>query len=164
MSEINMKRDFNILSKELKSDNFDLRTISNIVSNIRMHNGNLTAEQAKKLLEIPINVLENDVELISKVTWQSEHAHYFSGNITWVESDYFIKLKHRFANKNYTLSDIIDIAKIVGDEFDEYRSASEFLLRNVEVVLRDDVRLTGYTNFKQSGNVYAKIIDDAIGL
>lgn len=40
----------------------------------------------------------------------------------------------------------------------------EFLLRNVEVTIRDDVKVKEYSNFYNSGNVFASHILKAIGI
>ena len=164
MSVMDMERDLNSISKLFKLGEFNLQTISNLVVYIREHRRLLTPEQAALLLEIPINVLKNDVELKKPAKWKIDNADYFGGNITWVSTKYFDELKKKFYSANFELGDIIDIAEHVKNDYDNLSSASEFLLRNVEVVIRDDVDLTSYSNFHDSGAVFSKYIDKAIGI
>lgn len=164
MSDLQLKRDFNEIADEFLAGNFDPTTVSKIITLIREYQGKLSPEQVKILLEIPINVLENDVELINPDLWVSHNRGYFSGNITWVESEYFDDIKKRFATGNFGLGDIIELAKTVQNDYENLYSASEFLLRNVEVTLRDDVQLKGYTSFHKSGNVFSEQVKKAINL
>ncbi len=157
-----MRRDFHLISEEFKTENFTLQTVSRLIEQIRLYKNNLTKEQAVLLLEIPISILENDVEIMGSGRWSKTNGHYFSGNITWVNSDYFTKLKEKFASCKFGLEDIIDLARQVRDNFEELSSASDFLLRNVEVTLRDDVKLIAGSTFEKSGKVFAENIDKAI--
>lgn len=164
MSVMQMERDLNSISKLFKLGEFDLQTVSNLVVYIRQYRHLLTAEQAALLLEIPIDILKNDVELIKPNKWQIDNADYFGGNIIWVSTEYFDELKKKFYSADFELEDIIDIAEHVKNDYENLSSASEFLLRNVEVVIRDDLNLVSYSNFKDSGEIFAKYIDKAINI
>lgn len=164
MSVIQMERDLNSISRLFKSGEYDLQTISKLVVYIRKYRNLLTPDQAALLLEIPINILKNDVELKSPNKWQKDNAEYFGGNITWVKTEYFNELRKKFFSANFELDDIIDIAEHVKDDYENLSRASEFLLRNVEVAIRDDVNVLRYSDFKDSGAVFAKYIDKAIDI
>ncbi|MEG0133513.1 MAG: hypothetical protein RR891_06120 [Clostridium sp.] len=160
--ELQTKRNFNVIAKEFESNNFKIETVSQIIVCLRKHKSDLTDQQAKTLLQIPIDVLENDVELKNEIKWQQENSSYFAGNITWADDDFKRLWKDKFTNKSYDLMDIAELCKTVANNFTKYREASEFLLRNVEVTLRDDVDIRSYSNFYKSGNVFSNEILNVI--
>lgn len=162
--KLQVQRDFYKVANEFKSGQYDIDIVSRIIVLVREYREELTVEAAKALLEIPINVLEKDVELINDKTWALDNSSYFYGNITWMDSTFQEKWRTKFASGSYTLEDIAELCRIISSNFDIYRSASEFLLRNVEVTLRDDVRLYKYSNFNDSGFVFYKKIVEAINL
>ncbi|GEM_PF-2453458 len=156
--ELQTKRDFNVIAKEFESNNFGVKAVSQIISCVRMHKSDLTDKQARTLLQIPIDILENDVELKNRAKWQQDNSSYFAGNITGTDDDFARLWKGKFANKSYDLMDIAELCKTVAYDFTKYRGASEFLLRNIEVTLRDDVDVRSCSNFYKSGNVFSNEI------
>ena len=161
---LDIKRDFGRISQEFREGNFSLQTVSRLIEIIRLYRKNLTPETASILLEIPINVLENDVELKNSEKWVKENSDYFAGNITWVDSDFLIDMKKKFYEGKFDLNTIIKLTRHVKDNFEELWSASEFLLRNTEVTIRDDVEISKYSNFSHSGNTFANQIDSALSI
>lgn len=148
------KREFNEIAVAFKEDKFNCKTVSELVRLTREYKKDITNEEAKALLEIPLGVLKNDVELINPKKWSSEQGGYFAGNITWVDDAFKAKWKSVFTDYDFSLEDIYNLSKIVSDDFEKYRSASEFLLRNAEVTLRDDVKIKKTSNFSKSGQVF----------
>lgn len=162
--KLQAKRDFNELAQFFLEGNFNLGTVSNLIILVRRYRNEISEIEAKKLLEIPLNILENDVELIDENNWASRNADYFAGNITWVDGDFEKTWKNKFHSEQYGLEEIYELCKIVSDNFEEHRSSCEFLLRNIEVTIRDDVKVEEYSNFFDSGNVFALHILKAINI
>ena len=156
--ELQTKKDFNKLAQEFMNDKFSLTTVSNLIVLVRRYRKEFSKDEAKLLLEIPLNVLSNDVELINELEWADKPSGYFGGNITWIDDDFKNTWKPKFSSGNYGLKDIIELCKVVSEDFHKYRSSCEFLLRNVEVTLRDDVKIKKSSNFKDSGNVFSSHI------
>lgn len=162
MNDLELIRDFYEISQSFSEGNYDLLTISGIISKIRSYAAILSPEEARILLDIPISILENDVELINPNKWAEKNSGYFAGNITWVDSNYFNQLKTKFAYGSFDLNDIVDLVKKVRDDYLNLYLASEFLLRNVEVTFRDDVKLVDVARFHKNGNLFAEQIKKAI--
>lgn len=132
------KNDFiNVVKKFEKG--FDVSTASLFIVYVRAHRKEISAEEAKLLLEIPLLVLKN-AYLIDPKNWVEKRGSYFAGNITWAEESFTKEWKSRFRG-NFSLYDIIYLCEIIANDFDTYRIPSEFLLRNVEVTIRDDIDL-----------------------
>lgn len=159
-----MMRDFNLISRAFLSDDFSLSTVSELIVTIRSYRYKLTQEQISDLLDIPINILEEDVELKNATAYLS-NGHYFAGNIT-VKGDSFLdSIRLKFENSpSFDLVDIIDLTKYIRDNISVVNRDLDFILRNTEVTLRDDVHLLSLSNFQRSGRVFAKIIDAVLGL
>lgn len=98
MRKIDVLRTFNEISKTFLSGNYTLRTLSELLVAIRGNRYELTSEQINKLMEIPISVLANDVELRNKQDFK-EFGHYFSGNITVRSDKYLSTLSGKFLKK-----------------------------------------------------------------
>lgn len=160
--DLQVKKEFNELAQKFETGEFDLKTVSNIIVLVRRYRKEISNIAAKLLLEIPLNVLQNDVELNDKENWIDDNRGYFEGNITWVDDNFKNEWKKRFSSGNFGIEDIIELCKIVSSDFEEHRSSCEFLLRNVEVTLRDDVTVLSYSNFYNSGRVFASQIFKAI--
>lgn len=161
MSDLSTVRDFFILKDSFESGDFNLQIASNLIVKIREHRKDLTSEQVALLLEIPLNVLENDVELINPGSWQESNKKYFIGNMDVNNSDYIKALKEKISNATFELEDIHELTKYVQDNFEELSLGVDFLLRNAEVTIRDDVKLNPYSTFNQSGKAFAHYIERA---
>jgi len=167
MDNINLKRKFNKISKDFKNNNFKLDTVAALVDEIRRGISSLTAQEAELLLEIPISVLETDVELTNLEEWKEQNRKYFSENMT-LDDLYIINLKNKFKEGFYDLDDIKNLTLYIKDNFDDlndkFGRTTGLLLRNVEVTIREDVKLINNDNFYASGNIFSQYIDEAINL
>lgn len=160
--DLQIKKNFNELARKFEKNEFDLQTVSSLLVLVRRNRKEISNTAAELLLDIPLNVLQNDIELKDKQKWINDNREYFAGNITWVDENFENEWKQKFSSGNYGIEDIIELCKIVRSDFDKYRSSCEFLLRNVEVTLRDDVIVLNYSNFYNSGRVFASQIFKAI--
>lgn len=157
MSNLTMVREFFILKDSFENGDFSLRTVSDLIVTIRENRNNLTGEQAALLLDIPLNVLEYDVELTDKGSWQESNRGYFLGNMG-VDTEYVNELRQKITVGSFSLKDIYDLTKYVQENFKDLSLGADFLLRNAEVTLRDDVKLHNYSTFNKSGKAFAHYI------
>ena len=149
--ELETRRLFFNIAQKFQQNNYTISTVSKIIVILRKNKGQITDLEAKRLLEIPINILKNDVEVINKEKWINENSSYFAGNVTCVGNAFQQKWGKKFYNGDFDLSDIIELTEIVKNNFGNYRGASEYLLRNAEATLRDDVILKSYSTFLKDG-------------
>ncbi len=163
MNDMTMERDFNVFKEDFLNGDFDLNTIVELIIKVRHYRNKLTSEQAAILLEIPLNVLENDVELKNNGDWQRRNSDHFSGNMG-ANIDYIKELRDKIMSNNYELNDIYDLTKYVQENFASLSGSVEYLLRNAEVTIRNDVNLYSYSNFNKSGKVFAKYIEKALNI
>lgn len=127
--------------------------IGKLIEILRMNKKDISDNAKKILLSIPLCVLENQVELTNQNTWSSENGSYFAGN--YAQEPFH----SRFESGNFTLSIMVEcLNEIISDSS---KLNSDFHLRNPEVTLRDDVKVKGYSNFKESGKIFARIMDKA---
>jgi hypothetical protein len=156
-------RSFNEISEEFMSADFGLDTVSSLIACMRLQRKNLSNDQMKNLLEIPIDVLSNDVVLKNDKEFQAE-ANYFYGNIGSLARDheYLQSFISRMNAGELTLNDMISYTKYIQDNPPLHES--DFLLRNTEVTIRDFVQLSSLNNFRRSGRVFANLIDRIIGI
>ncbi len=143
-----------------KNQEFDLKMISKIVTLIREEKGILKVEQKRVLLNISIDVLENEVSIANAKSFYNE-GHYFANNMysSEVESE---KIRKKFLSGNYSLEDITDIVRLVRDRYIDTNMELEFMLRNPEVVLRDDVQINNLQSFLEKGKIYYSYVQQAI--
>lgn len=158
MSRMKMERDLNILSEKFKTGNYNLQTVSEIISCIRYHLYVLEQEEIKKLLEIAKNVLLHDVELKNPNSWVEARASYFTGNIVNLKSPCYKDLISRFSQSNFTLGDVIYLIDCI--QKGKYE-CDDFILRIPEITIKEDVKLLP-GNFMESGKIFAKYIDSII--
>lgn len=164
MNDLHVKRSFNTISQEFLSNDFDLRSIAHLLAKIREHREHLTSEQYRNLLEIPIDVLRNDVVLLDEKDYQTHGGEYFYGNIGGRAEDheflqYFVG---RIKAEELTLNDMVAYTKCIQDN--PSLQSNDYLLRNPEVTLRNYVKLYSPGNFMESGRVFANLIDRVIGI
>lgn len=138
---IECKENFLGIAKKFERERtLSCTTVSCLIEYIRLHKREISAEEAKALLEIPIEVLKN-AYLICPKRYVEMKGGYFSRNITWTEEPFTSQWRSRFEGK-FDLNEIIELTEIVANNFEKYRLASEFLLRNAEVTIREDVELS----------------------
>lgn len=86
-------------------------------------------------------------------TWSSKNAAYFSGNYAQEP------LHSSFKSGDFKLDIMVKcLNEIISDNG---KLNSDFHLRNPEVTLRDEVKVKEGSNFKESGRIYARIMDKA---
>lgn len=142
----------NIYSK-FQNETHTPNDVGRLIEILRMNKHSISDNAKKLLLQIPLCVLENQVELISPTDWASKNSSYFSGNYAQEP------LHSRFSSKNFNLDIMVDcLNEIISDEA---KLNSDFHLRNPEVTLRDDVCVKKYSNFKESGKIFARIMGKA---
>ena len=130
--------------------------IGKLIEIVRYNKHSISDEAKKLILQIPLCVLETQVELKNPTDWSTTNGDYFSGNYAQEP------LHSRFASNNFDLSIMVDcLNEILSDST---KLNSDFHLRNPEVTLRDDVIIKNYSNFKESGKLFARIMDKAFDL
>lgn len=158
-SLMNMQRDFNEISEKFRKGEFSLQTVSYLVTMIRNCANTLVEQELDLPLEIPMNVLQNDVEVINLGKWQNDNTRYFAEN-----SHSYNPLYQKFNSGAFYLNDVYVVTSYVQHNFIKLGIDRDFLLRIPEVTLRDDVALVKGSNFMGSGRVFANYIDKAIQL
>lgn len=145
---------FAVIYSNLKKEIHTLQDISQIITITRHNSKNISLESKKLLLSIPQCVLATQVELIHpEKKWANARSIYFAGNYGPGE------MRSIFKSKNFDLSTIIDCMNDIMTS--KTGLESDFLLRNPEVTLRDDVKILSYRNFVESGPIYAEIMQKA---
>lgn len=130
-----------------------LTDISELVRLVRVNRKDIPDDVKKILLSIPLCVLENQVELTNPADWSSNNGSYFAGNYAQEP------LHSRFKSKKFDLNIMVEcLNEIIADSS---KLNSDFHLRNPEVTLRDYVKVKIYSNFKESGIIFAHIMDKA---
>ena len=76
------------------------------------------------------------------------------------DSEYIATLKERIKTESYGLEYICELTRHIQANFEKALS-KEFLLRNAEVTIRNDVTLYPYSTFNQSGKAFAHYIERA---
>lgn len=141
---------------KLQNETHTAEDISEIIEIIRINKGDISDEAKILLLQIPLCVLNKHVEIEDESAWSEENGSYFAGN--WKEQP----LHGTFMSKSFDLSAIAEsLQQIMSDT---KLLNSDFHLRNAEVTLRDDVTIKPYSNFKESGNFFARQMDKAFNL
>lgn len=127
--------------------------IGKLIEILRMNKRDISDNAKKLLLSIPLCVLENQVELINPTDWSSKNGSYFAGNYAQEP------LHSRFNSEEFDLNIMIEcLNEIISDSS---KLNSDFHLRNPEVTLCHDVKVKNYSNFKESGKIFTRIMDRA---
>lgn len=140
---------------KLKTNTHTLEDVSEIIWIVNQMDESVTNEAKAMIMEIPLYVLQNEVELSIKDEDVAGRGMYFAGN-----SNMAGEYRELFENGNYDLSTIINQFKNVIDD----NLFHAFAMRNAQVVLRDDVRLKYKEHFKESGVFFAYILEKAFEL
>lgn len=143
---------FSIHSKFLNNEH-TLADIANLIENIRYNKHSISDDATKILLQIPLCVLENQVEIKNTVSWAEQNGHYFAGN--YAQEPFH----SRFESKNFDLN--IMVQCLYDIMTDPSKLNSDYHLRNPEATLRDFVTIKEHTNFKESGNYFACLMEKA---
>ena len=128
--------------------------IGKLIEILRNNKQSISDESKKLLLQIPLCVLENQVEIKNITEWAKKNGHYFAGN--YAQEPFH----SRFESENFDLNIMVECLKEIIS--DSSKLNSDFHLRNLEVTLQWDVSLKDYSNFKESGKLFANIMDKAL--
>ena len=127
--------------------------VGELINLLRENRYSISDESKRLLLQIPLCIFENQVEIKNISDWAEQNGHYFAGNYAQEP------LHSRFESNSFDLSIMVDcLNEIIADSS---KLNSDFHLRNPEVTLRDYVTVRKYTNFKESGKLFAHIMDKA---
>ncbi|MCM1186671.1 MAG: hypothetical protein NC251_01780 [Lachnoclostridium sp.] len=127
--------------------------VGKLIEILRQNKQSISDESKKLLLQIPLCVLKNQVEVKNVTDWASQNGHYFAGNYAQEP------LHSRFESNNFDLNIMVDcLNEIISDST---KLHSDFHLRNPEVTLQHDVSIKNYSNFKESGKLFAHIMEKA---
>lgn len=140
----------------LKENNIRCKDFSEICANARLYRNNLTNEEKEQLLQIVdfvfgkcyidikpeyknlfdrlFGFIKKDKEA-DEIKWADKNRDYFSGNLVG-NDEFSLKYKKIFSGA-YKLSDFKDYIKDMTKNERYYNN--DFYLRNIEVILRDDV-------------------------
>ena len=127
--------------------------IGKLIEILRENKLSISDESKKLLLQIPLYVLENQVEIKNIATWAEQNGHYFAGNYAQEP------IHSRFESNDFDLGIMVEcLNEIISDSS---KLNSDFHLRNPEVTLRDDVTVKSSSDFKKCGKMFVHIIDKA---
>lgn len=127
--------------------------VGELIETIRYNKRFISDDAKKLLLQIPLCVLEDQVEIKNSATWAKQNGDYFAEN--YVQEP----IHSRFKSNNFDLDIMVEcLNEIICDSS---KLNSDFHLRNPEVTLRDDVTIKKLSNFKESGKLFARIMDKA---
>lgn len=160
-----MMRDLNDICQEFRSGKYDLEIVWTLISYLERDFGYAHCsnhEQFDALLQIPIDVMQHDVEVRDMRRFQDEGT-YFSSNVTPEKTEFLSQLKAKLKSCNFKLKDIVDLTEEVRDHYLEVDKVT-FLLRIPEVVIRDHVQLKVDSKFLSSGKIFAMHIEKVMGL
>lgn len=167
MNKLSLKNRFLKAGNKFRTDDFNLVTIASIIDEIRYSVGELTTDEVRLLLEIPISVLKDDVDLRDEPLWYQENMEYFAGNLC-IEDDFGMELRKKVLDGNCNINDMLRSLEYVKDNYNSLINRHgrnvELILRNPEVALREDCIIVNGDKFRSKGELFANYIDKAINL
>lgn len=163
MGNINVLRDFNIIYQKFNEKSATLEEIETLLSLVRKHKGNLSDEQIISILEIPQNVIREDIELNNPL---KQSGSYFSKNIRNPKKAKFLgDLATKFGQNEIYKDDVADLIAYCQKEIDSERNELEFYLRVPEVILGfGNSILKNEDGFRKAQYVFARILKKQLGL
>ena len=127
--------------------------VGKLIEILRHNRQSISDDSKKLLLQIPLCVLEKQVEVKNIVDWANQNGHYFAGNYAQEP------LHSCFESNSFDLNTMVDCLKEIIS--DSVKLNSDFHLRNPEVTLLYHVSIKNYSNFKESGKLFAHMMDKA---
>ena len=135
-----------------------LRDIGNLITQIRASRHKISDEAKKCMLEIPLTVLKEQVELNTDISsWTSSEGSYFAGNCV-----HNAKYKSIFENRTFNLDTMVVLLEDIMN--DPAMLNSDFYLRNPEVTIHRFVSVKEFSNFENSGLLFAHVMEEAFRL
>lgn len=127
--------------------------VGKLIETIRYNKHSISDTATQLLLQIPLCVLKDQVEIKNSTDWAKQNGEYFAGN--YADEP----LHSRFNSKDFDLNIMVEcLNEIISDP---EKLHSDFHMRNPEVTLRDDAVIKEYSNFKESGRLFARMMDKA---
>ncbi|HEY8804808.1 MAG TPA: hypothetical protein VIM42_06830 [Clostridium sp.] len=167
MNELTLKRRFLKISNKFRTGDFNLSTIAMIIDEIRFSVGELTSDEVKLLLEIPMSVLKHDVDLNDESHWSKENMDYFGGNLC-IEDEFVMDLRKKVLKGHCGFNDMWSSLEYVKNNYNKLITKHgrniELILRNPEVTIREDCKIVNEDEFRNSGEIFAQYVDKAINL
>ena len=167
MKDLTLKRRFLKINNQFRTGNFDLGTIASIIDEIRFSIGDLTCDEVKLLLEIPISVLKLDVVLNNESLWCQDNMDYFAGNLC-IEDDFVMHLRKKILEGQCDINDMCCSLEYVKNNYNKlihrHGRNIELILRNPEVTISEDCKIVNEDEFRSNGELFAKYVDKAISL
>ena len=167
MNKLSLRNRFLKVGNKFRTGDFNLITVATIIDEIRYSVGELTSNEVRVLLEIPISVLKDDVSLKNEVLWCRENKDYFAGNLC-IEDDFGMDLRKKVLECSCDISDMLQSLEYVKDNYNRLINRHgrniELILRNPEVTLREDCIIVNEDKFRSKGELFSKYIDKAVNL
>lgn len=155
------------MNNQFRTGNFNLSTIAAIIDEIRFSIGELTCDEVKLLLEIPISVLKLDVSLKNESLWLQENMDYFAGNLC-IEDEFVMTLRKKILKGKCGINDMWSSLEYVKNNYNKLINRHgrnlELILRNSEVTISEDCKIVNEDEFRSNGELFAQYIDRAINL
>lgn len=153
---INTQIVFSNIYSKFCSETHSPADIGTLIELIRYHKQEISDDAKTTLLQIPLCALKNQLDVPDEYSWAIKNGDYFAGNY----SDE--PLHSQFDSKKFDLSIMVDCLEAI--LADTKKLNSDFCLRNPEVTLTHDVVVKEYSNFKESGKIYALVMEKAFNL
>lgn len=150
--DLNTQIKFASIYSKFSNETHSCNDIAEIICKIRESSNYISNDAKFLLLQIPLVVLKNQVELKDEIEWAHRNADYFSGNYN---KEPYHSL---FKSGKFDLNVMTEFLESIMNDTNSLNS--DFHLRNPEVTLRDDVVIK-YSNFKESGKIYMQIMNKA---
>lgn len=152
--DIKVQNKFASIYSKCINEQQTVQDIGTLIVEIRNNAKSISDEAKKILLQIPLYVLENQVELKEdSSTWASKNGYYFAGNYAQEP------IHSRFSSEKFELDIMVDCLKEIMSNSNLLNS--DFHLRNPEVTLTSDVTTKNGSKFKESGKLFASIMERA---
>ena len=160
------------ISQEFETGKFDLHTVARLISVIADSYRALSGEQLESLLQIPLDLLEHDVELTDPMHWSTQRAHNFAADILVdqcgqdaIHEGKMAEMRKKFESGCFNLSDVWDLTSYVQENHDKLGIAVESALRIIEYTfLYDDIACREHSKYMCSGRAFAIHINKTMGL
>ena len=149
---------FAVIYSHFYNETHSLEDIGNLIIQIRASHHKMSDEAKKCMLEIPLTVLKEQVELNTDISsWTSSEGPYFAGNCV-----HNAKYKSIFESRTFNLDTMVALLEDIMDDPDMLNS--DFYLRNPEVTLLHFVSVKEFSNFENCGLLFAHVMEEAFRL
>lgn len=155
--DLSLQIQFAEVYAQFLNNEHNLNTIGKLIEIVRENRYKLSSDAMRTMLQIPLCVLEECVEIKDEIEWAKENGSYFSGNC--VGDEYYITV---YQSEAYTLNTIAEHLRDIMDNDDKLRHS--FCLRISEVTISRDANVKRFSNFGKCGPIFAKVMEKAFEL